>query len=181
LLPEGFAEDLYKRQDGRCAVTGVRFSLEPSFPKALVKHPMAPSIDRRLSTGGYTKSNVRLVCVAVNFGMGQWGEETYLTLARAAVGHSQKKGIDTETEWHAAVRERLEAAEKLLPLLPERSAKEAAPANRRLQSRAHPGSSRGEPQGQKGVGHYSSYLRPVIGTARPCRYCWSSSPYYRSE
>jgi hypothetical protein len=28
--------------------------------------------------------NVRLVCVAVNFGMGQWGQEVFLTLASAA-------------------------------------------------------------------------------------------------
>jgi hypothetical protein len=146
-LPEGFAEELYTRHNGRCAVTAVTFSLEPSFPKALVKHPMAPSIDRRLSTGGYTEDNVRLVCVAVNFGMGQWGEETYLTLARAAIDYSQKKGIDGVTDvraavrgagsipaavstriagqadWRAVVRERLEAAEKLLPLLPENQQK----------------------------------------------------------
>ena len=69
---------------GRCSVTGFPFNLE-RFPDALVKHPFAPSIDRKLSTGGYTKDNVRLVCVAVNFGMGQWGEEVYLTLARKAV------------------------------------------------------------------------------------------------
>jgi len=119
LLSEEFVEDLYKRQHGRCAITGVKFSLEPSFPKALVKHPFAPSIDRRLSDRGYTEDNVRLVCVAVNFGMGQWGEETYLTLAYEAVSCDQNKGIKIEdkTKWRAAVRERLGAAEKILPLL----------------------------------------------------------------
>jgi hypothetical protein len=35
--------------------------------------------------------NVRLVCVAVNFGMGQWGEEA-LTLARAASDREKESG-----------------------------------------------------------------------------------------
>ena len=56
----------------------------------LVKHPFAPSLDRISSQGGYTADNVRLVCIAVNFGMGQWGEELYLTFARAAVEHSNQ-------------------------------------------------------------------------------------------
>jgi hypothetical protein len=31
-----------------------------------------------------------LVCVAVNFGMRQWGEEVFMTLARAAVAREAK-------------------------------------------------------------------------------------------
>jgi hypothetical protein len=83
-LRPGAASTLYDQQGGYCAVSGIKFNLE-RFPDALVKHPFAPSIDRKLSSGGYTEDNVRLVCVAVNFGMGQWGEEGYMTLARAAV------------------------------------------------------------------------------------------------
>src|SRR5271156_1077307 len=70
-LSPGFAATLYDQQNGRCAVSGTKFNLQ-RFRHALVKHPFAPSIDRRLSSGGYTEDNVRLVCVAVNFGMGQW-------------------------------------------------------------------------------------------------------------
>jgi hypothetical protein len=84
-LRPGFALILYDQQKGRCAVSGFEFNLQ-RFPEALVKHPFAPSIDRRLSSGGYTEDNVRLVCVAVNFGMGQWGEELYMTLARSGRG-----------------------------------------------------------------------------------------------
>jgi hypothetical protein len=69
-----FIETLYAQQQGRCVVTGLRFD-QRRFPDALVKHPFASSIDRRSSSGGYTTDNVRLVCIAVNFGMGQWGEE----------------------------------------------------------------------------------------------------------
>src|SRR3954447_13495057 len=83
-LSDHIAEQLYQQQRGRCAVTGIRFSMERK-DDALVKHPFAPSLDRRSSKGGYTDDNVRLVCVATNFGMGQWGEEVFLRLAEAAV------------------------------------------------------------------------------------------------
>jgi hypothetical protein len=77
--------ELFKRQRGRCAVSGLPFSLR-RFDGVLVKHPFAPSFHRISShQGGYTTDDVRLVCIAVNFGMGQWGEDLYLTFARAAV------------------------------------------------------------------------------------------------
>jgi hypothetical protein len=38
--------------------------------------------------------NMRLVCVAVNFGMGQWGEEVFLTLARAAADHEKRERLE---------------------------------------------------------------------------------------
>jgi hypothetical protein len=62
----------------------MEFSLR-EFPNVLVKRPFAPSLDRRSSHRGYEPDNVRLVCIAVNFGMGQWGQELYLTFACAAV------------------------------------------------------------------------------------------------
>jgi hypothetical protein len=65
-------------------VTGLEFSFE-RYPEAFVKHPFAPSIDRIQSRGGYTPGNVQLVCAAVNFGMGDWGQELFMRLARAAV------------------------------------------------------------------------------------------------
>jgi len=70
-------ECLFQQQGGICAISGLPFSLA-EFAGVLVKHPFAPSLDRISSQGGYTADNVRLVCIAVNFGMGQWGEELYL-------------------------------------------------------------------------------------------------------
>jgi hypothetical protein len=87
-LPDGHAALLYERQQGRCEVTGLAFSMQ-RFPAALVKHPFAPSLDRKDPHGGYTVDNVRLVYVCVNFGMGQWGQEVYLHCARAAVEHDR--------------------------------------------------------------------------------------------
>jgi hypothetical protein len=34
---------------------------------------------------------MRLVCVAVNFGMAQWGEEVFLTLAQAVVEREKQR------------------------------------------------------------------------------------------
>jgi hypothetical protein len=86
-------ERLYVKQKGRCEVTGLPFTPQ-RFDEALVKHPFAPSIDRKSSSGGYTTDNVRLVCVAVNFGMGQWGEEVFLTLARAATDREKRERFE---------------------------------------------------------------------------------------
>jgi hypothetical protein len=92
------------------------------FPDALVKHPFAPSIDRVLSVGHYTPDNVRLVCVAVNFGMGQWGQEVYMKLARAAVAKEVKEQINPDpagdTDWRARQEEKIAAVEALLDRAP---------------------------------------------------------------
>jgi len=115
LTPE-FVETLWK--DGRCAVTGRSFSLQ-TFPDVLVKRPFAPSIDRILSSGGYTRKNVRLVCVAVNFGMGQWGQEVFLELAHAAVDQEQRAPrVTSAADWEAGYRERIAAAQAVLVGLP---------------------------------------------------------------
>jgi len=115
-LTPDFAVKLYEQQHGRCAVSGIEFNLG-SYPKALVKHPFAPSIDRTFSDGHYTPDNVRLVCVAVNFGMGQWGQELYMTIARAAVDREAKEQNNPDpagdADWRARQKEKIAAAEAL--------------------------------------------------------------------
>jgi hypothetical protein len=115
-LPLGFTALLFERQGGRCAVTGISFSLE-EYPHALVKHPFAPSLDRMDSKVGYTASNVRLVCVAVNFGMNQWGEEVFMRLARAAVEYQTEPKPGSDAEWFARQLGRIASAEKELATL----------------------------------------------------------------
>jgi hypothetical protein len=112
-----YAEILFLRQHGRCAVTGIPVHMQ-RFPDAFVKYPFAPSIDRILSSGDYTRDNTRLVCAAVNFGMGQWGEELFLTLARYAVAYDKAKSGSDETYWRARQDERIAAAETVLLILP---------------------------------------------------------------
>jgi hypothetical protein len=106
-------ENLWRRQRGCCAVSGISFNDE-RFDHALVKHPFAPSLDRIDSRAGYTPGNVRLVCTCANFGMGQWGEEV---LRRVAVGMLKKDAsppapIEDE-DWLRQQRAKLAAAEKL--------------------------------------------------------------------
>lgn len=123
-LTDDHAVLLYEEQGGCCAVSDLRFSLS-RFPNVLVKHPFAPSLDRKRASGGYTSDNVRLVCIAINFGMGQWGEELYLIFARAAVEHEQRtrqfppEGCDalTAVDWSARQRERISAAEAIAATL----------------------------------------------------------------
>jgi hypothetical protein len=76
-------------QVGRCDVTGLEFSFE-RYADAFVKHPFAPSIDHIQSKGGYAPGNVRLVCAAVNFGMGEWGQELFMRLTRAVVAQENE-------------------------------------------------------------------------------------------
>jgi hypothetical protein len=116
LDPE-YAEVLFLRQHGRCAVTRIPFHMQ-RFSDAFVKYPFAPSIDRILSSGGYTQDNARLVCAAVNFGMGQWGEELFITLARYAVAYDKAKSASDEKYWRARQDERIGAAETILLILP---------------------------------------------------------------
>lgn len=134
-LPDDAGEQLFRQQKGLCAISGLPFSLT-EFADVLVKHPFAPSLDRISSRSGYTADNVRLVCIAVNFGMGQWGEELYLTFARAAVDRSNhadnamsvatdagsrsssaNADVDPIAIWLVAQRERLAAAEEIASTL----------------------------------------------------------------
>jgi hypothetical protein len=79
---------LYLEQGHCCAVTGLEFSFD-IHPDAFVKRPLAPSIDRIISRDGYKLGNVRLVCAAINFGLGEWGLDLFMKLARAAITREQ--------------------------------------------------------------------------------------------
>lgn len=74
---------------GRCAVTGLRFTLS-----AKVRDPFAASLDRIDSSLGYIYGNVRIVLLAVNLAMSHWGEASLMTIARALVGRELIKTGD---------------------------------------------------------------------------------------
>lgn len=65
----------------RCALTGTRFSLDRT--DSARSRPFAPSIDRIRSGEGYTKTNCRIVCVAVNLALNEYGELVFRKLAMA--------------------------------------------------------------------------------------------------
>ena len=117
LEPEDLPK-MWDAQEGRCAVSGLRFNMA-RFPQAPVKHPYGPSLDKVDAFRGYVRGNVRLVCTAVNFGLGQWGDEVFRAIAEATV-HRQTallKSSDT------LLAERIRAAEAVLPLLSEPEAR----------------------------------------------------------
>lgn len=67
------------RESGyRCAVTWVDFSLEEVGAKR--RRPYAPSIDRIECSLGYVPDNCRMVCVAANIAMNEWGESVLLRM-----------------------------------------------------------------------------------------------------
>jgi hypothetical protein len=61
-------------------LSGIPFEFERRWRGQ--RRPFAPSLDRINSAKGYVYSNCRLVCVAVNIAMNEWGLEPLLRVAR---------------------------------------------------------------------------------------------------
>ncbi len=102
-----FLRSLWEAQQGCCAVSGLAFTDEP-HKEAFVKTPFAPSVDRIDSSRGYLKENVRLVCMAANFALNQWGDDVLRRLAHGVVGTERK----VHRAWFRDQRRKLRNAEK---------------------------------------------------------------------
>lgn len=72
-ITKGFVANMLCRET--CFVTGVRFDFRMLGGKKA--NPFRPSIDRIDSNVGYVPTNVRLVCVAVNFALNEFGDEVF--------------------------------------------------------------------------------------------------------
>lgn len=70
-----FLLDLYNKQDGKCSLTKIDFSFQK--PKNFRTDPFAVSIDKINAKLFYTKDNIRLVSVAVNFALNEFGEDIF--------------------------------------------------------------------------------------------------------
>lgn len=77
-------EFMYIRSKIRCELSGIGFSFEVSN-KRWKSNPWVPSIDRIDSSKGYTLSNCRIVCHAVNRGIGEWGDDVFLKVCQSVV------------------------------------------------------------------------------------------------
>lgn len=66
---------------GRCEVTGIALSFERVDPKKTP--PYQPSIDRANSALGYNAANCRVVALAVNLAMREWGAEVITRIGKA--------------------------------------------------------------------------------------------------
>lgn len=70
-----------------CQLTGIPFDTEKPKGK---KRPFAASIDRIDSARGYSADNCRLVCVAVNVAMNEWGESVLYAIATGLTRDAKK-------------------------------------------------------------------------------------------
>lgn len=78
-------QDLASMSRGKCELTGIAFEYgvaeEAKNSNTRRKRLWAPSIDRKDSSLGYTKENIRLVCAAVNFARQEFGDDVLLKIA----------------------------------------------------------------------------------------------------
>jgi hypothetical protein len=75
--------DLAEQCGGACAVTRLPFIVDNKTPYRV--NPFTPSLDRVSSSGGYTRGNVRLVCMCVNIALSQWGDGVFSLMAKGYV------------------------------------------------------------------------------------------------
>lgn len=69
--------ELYEKQNKQCALTGIDFLLERRSDGHKHFTPFGPSLDKIDHNKGYTKDNVRLVCVMVNLSLNTFGDECF--------------------------------------------------------------------------------------------------------
>ncbi len=108
-LDEASLIELWRLQRGRCALSGLPFH-EESIAGAFVSRPFAVSIDRIDSARSYTIDNVQLVCTAVNFARGQWGDDVLRQIAYGIVDSEKQQ----ERQWFATRRAQLKAEQDVL-------------------------------------------------------------------
>ena len=77
--------ELYEKQNGKCALTGIDFILERNPEGQRGALPYSPSLDRINASLGYTKDNVRLVCAVVNLALNKFGDQVFDKICRAYV------------------------------------------------------------------------------------------------
>jgi|GEM_PF-7028395 len=98
-------EALTIMSDGRCAITGIDFSLNAD--SASRRNPFCISLDRVDCSKGYVAGNVRVVCLIVNISLNNWGEDAVRTMARAIVGAELFRALG-QTRAHVEVIQSIE-------------------------------------------------------------------------
>lgn len=96
---------LLQAQGYRCAVSGSYFTHDAyDAPRS----PFQPSVDRIEPSIGYERGNVRIVCLAVNLAMAEWGEAPLRKIAeRIATKHLTPGLRPDEAEQQPVVHKRL--------------------------------------------------------------------------
>src|SRR5512133_311965 len=74
-----------------CKLTGIPFDLSIDVNDRTTHfRPYAASLDRKVPGLGYVKSNVEIVCMAINLGFNQFGREAFDNLIAK---YLEKKGM----------------------------------------------------------------------------------------
>lgn len=87
-LTKKFLEDLYKKQNEKCALTNIPFNDEKY---GCMRRPFAPSLDRIDSKKGYTQNNVRFVCTIVNMSLNEFGDAIFAKMCEAYVENTIRR------------------------------------------------------------------------------------------
>jgi hypothetical protein len=85
---------LIRESQGRCALTGLPFR---GRCREFRRNPYGVSVDRVDSSRGYTPDNTRLVLVAVNLAMNEWGEDVFRQIAHAYLLAGHNSGLESIT------------------------------------------------------------------------------------
>jgi hypothetical protein len=87
----------FREQKNRCLLSGVKFNFDAPYHKrgeAVTRpNPYSPSLDQIVSGNGYTRSNTRLVCAAMNSFIGSTGLEPVLQIAEGLLRKSGYKVV----------------------------------------------------------------------------------------
>jgi hypothetical protein len=93
-----FLENMYNNQNGKCSLTGIDFTLDRNPDKKRVYMPWSPSLDRIDSSLGYTKENVRLVCVMVNLALNKFGDIAFDKMCRSYIKFKGNEDENKQTK-----------------------------------------------------------------------------------
>jgi len=80
-LTDSFFKELVKKQENKCAYSGIEFEKEG---------PFALSIDRIDSDKGYLQNNVQLVCIMINVMKNKFSEKEFLKVIEVIYKHKIK-------------------------------------------------------------------------------------------
>lgn len=82
-----YLAQLWREQDGRCALSGAALDLPESSGawERRTGDPWKPSLDRVDSRRGYVRGNVRFVALIANQAKGRYADQDVISLARSIV------------------------------------------------------------------------------------------------
>ena len=80
-LSPKFLSELWSRQEGKCAYSGLKMRLPLTHSEARwstkKSTPFICSLDRLDNSKGYTKDNIQLVCLALNYARSRWSKKVF--------------------------------------------------------------------------------------------------------